>query len=65
MQNEAKESMVKAQQGCLGIHCGVARLGLYQYNRGKIEKLKYIEAIEKYGEDFFIGGAPSIKYISA
>ena len=23
----------------------------------KIEKLKYIEAVEKYGEDFFIGGA--------
>jgi len=33
--------------------------------REKIEKLKYIEAIEKYGEDFFIGGASSIKYISA
>ena len=22
----------------------------------KIEKLKYTEAVEKYGEDFFIGG---------
>jgi hypothetical protein len=32
---------------------------------GKKEKLKYIEAIEKYGEDFFIGGASFIKYISA
>jgi hypothetical protein len=26
-------------------------------NREKIEKLKYAEAVEKYGEDFFIGGA--------
>jgi len=25
--------------------------------REKIEKLKYTEAVEKYGEDFFIGGA--------
>jgi len=33
--------------------------------REKKKKLKYIEAIEKYGEDFFIGGASSIKYISA
>jgi len=51
--------------GCPIFQNGVDRLGLYQYNRGNIEKLKYIEASEKYGEDFFIGGASSIKYISA
>jgi len=28
-------------------------------NREKIEKLKYTEAVEKYGGDFFIGGALS------
>ena len=32
-------------------------MGNYQYNQGKIEKLKYNVGDQKMGEDFFIGGA--------